>query len=116
MMNKYSKLSNFEVNKLIAEHLGLIPYLFIADDIEKLIWNVESNNVFFGFISKKGCEIDFCSDPASAMPIVIENKISSVPQINGNLWICSYHPFYSTTDSLYRAAMEVFLLMKESQQ
>lgn len=58
---------------------------------------------------------DPCNNPDDAMPIIIESKIAAVHQLNGDLWVCSHHPFYVTTNNLYRAAMELFLLMKDAE-
>ncbi|MCG9943636.1 phage protein NinX family protein [Providencia rettgeri] len=96
-MNKYTELSDFEINKKVAERL----FLKFTDS-----WSV---------ILVDGESFDPCNNPADAMPIIIENKIAAVPQLNGDLWICSRHPFYVTTNNLYRAAMELFLLMKDAE-
>ncbi|MEX9221812.1 phage protein NinX family protein [Providencia rettgeri] len=96
-MNKYTELSDFEINKKVAESL----FLKFTDS-----WSV---------ILVDGESFDPCNNPSDAMPIIIDNKISAVPQLNGDLWICSHHPFYVTTNNLYRAAMELFLLMKDAE-
>ncbi|MBW3117874.1 phage protein NinX family protein [Providencia rettgeri] len=96
-MNKYNKLSDFEINKKVAERL----FLKFTDCYSVVIFEGESFNP--------------CNNPSDAMPIIIENKIASVPQLNGDLWVCSHHPFYVTTNNLYRAAMEVYLLMKDAE-
>ncbi|MBS0923212.1 DUF2591 family protein [Providencia sp. JGM181] len=86
-MNKYTELPDFEINELVSFRLG--------------------------YIHTKS--FDPCNNPAYAMPIIIDNKIAAVPQLNGDLWICSRHPFDATTNNLYRAAMEVYLLMKDAE-
>lgn len=49
-----------------------------------------------------GYNFDPCNNPADAIPIVIENGISLIND-SGN-------------DNIYRAAMEVFLMMKEAEK
>lgn len=123
-MNKYTELSDFEINKKVAEKLGLLPYLFIANDVGELIWDVPSNDNYYGFISKRGCELDFCNSPADAMPIIIDNKICTAFDVfaeehDGGNWVAS--PAYgfanerTRSNNLYRAAMELFLLMKDAE-
>lgn len=103
-MNKCTELSDFEINKRV----------FVAAKIEHEDTDLHSNKVFYGD-GANWIEFNPCNNPSDAMPIVIENKIASVPQLNGDLWICSHHPFYATTNNLYRAAMEIYLLMKDAE-
>lgn len=101
-MNKYRDKSDFEINKAVAVSLSAE---FQFDDIrEKLYTDIFRN-----------AEIDYCNNPADAMPIIIENGISSL--FNDDGWICSvpYTEFLSINESLYRAAMEVFLMMKDAE-
>lgn len=101
-MNKYRDKSDFEINKAVAEHVGGFALsLAVTDEPHKPGWNP---GIF-----------DPCSNPADAMPIIIENGISSL--FNDDEWICSvpYTEFLSINESLYRAAMEVFLMMKEAE-
>ncbi|EMP6220889.1 DUF2591 family protein [Providencia rettgeri] len=123
-MNKYTELSDFEINKKVANRLGLLPYLFVASDVGELIWNVPSNDNYYGFISKRGCKLDFCHTPSNSMPIIIENKICTAFDVfaeehDGGNWVAS--PAYgfaserTRSNNLYRAAMELFLLMKDAE-
>ena len=107
-MNKYTRLSDFEINLKVA-HLVL--------GVESYDWCPHSKIVKKYVTDDKGLCMDYdpCNNPSDAMPIIIENKISAVPQLNGDLWICSHHPFYVTTNNLYRAAMETYLLMKDAE-
>ncbi|EGT3609825.1 DUF2591 domain-containing protein [Morganella morganii] len=99
-MNKYRDKSDFEINKAVAEELKLnyeIDYsMRIVVIGEHIIYNP-------------------CLNPSQAMPIIIENGISSL--FNGDEWICSAldGEFLSINENLYRAAMEVFLLMKDAE-
>lgn len=98
-MNKYRDKSDFEINKAVAKHVGgLALSLAVIDEPYKPGWNPG--------------KFDPCNNPADAMPIIIENGISSL--FNDDEWICSvpYTEFLSINESLYRAAMEVFLMMK----
>ncbi len=107
-MNKYTELSDFEINLLVAQSvLPETQYDVIKQTMDIIQFLVDGS---FGYRF-----FDPCNNPSDAMPIIIENKIALVPQLNGDLWICSHHPFYSTTGNLYRAAMEIYLLMKDAE-
>ena len=106
-MNKYRDKSDFEINKAVAEKSGRQ-------------FSLNSSTVFMKADEIPGIvtmsyPFDPCNNPADAMPIIIENGISSL--FNDDEWICSvpYTEFLSINESLYRAAMEVFLMMKEAE-
>ncbi|EPO4897052.1 phage protein NinX family protein [Proteus mirabilis] len=109
-MNKYTELSDFEINLAVAHIvLGKGSYDWCPDKKEVYFAGIDGGEfLHHGYF-------DPCNNPSDAMPIIIENKIALVPQLNGDLWICSHHSFYSTTGNLYRAAMEIYLLMKDAE-
>lgn len=109
-MNKYTELSDFEINLKVAHIvLGKDNYDWCPNKKEVYLAGIDGGDFLpHGYFNP-------CNTPSDAMPIIIENKISAVPQLNGDLWICSHHPFYVTTNNLYRAAMELFLLMKDAE-
>lgn len=100
-MNKYRDRSDFEINKAVAIARG---YKFMSCE-ESVMAYIDSGYKPF----------DPCNNPADAMPIIVENGISSL--FNDDEWICSvpYTGFLSINESLYRAAMEVFLMIKDAE-
>ncbi|WP_042847929.1 phage protein NinX family protein [Providencia rettgeri] len=97
-MNKYTELSDFEINKKVAERLGKHWYWF--DTIGKPPIMVD------------GYTFNPCNYPQDAMPIIIENGISMV-RVN-NTWSSrqfNNHCIEINGDNYYRIAMEVYLLM-----
>lgn len=111
-MNKYTGLSDFEINKNIAGALELISEVTHYGVVAK------SNNKDHWF------KFDPCNNPADAMPIIIENKICTAFDVfaeehDGGNWVAS--PAYgfaserTRSNNLYRAAMELFLLMKDAE-
>lgn len=108
-MTNYNELSDFEINKRVAEMMG--------------------HKQFEGAVTKrKGQQwvrlvpyknYDPCNNPADAWPIIVESKISVWSQgSNSDLW-CA---FYQNEESLksvsakpLRAAMIVFLMMNENE-
>lgn len=97
-MNKYTGLSDFEINKKVAEKLRLN----FKDGV------IVKNGEWFYF--------DQCNNPSDAMPIIIENGISMV-RIN-NTWSArqfNNHCIEINGDNYYRIAMETYLLMKDAE-
>ncbi|KPD01998.1 phage protein NinX family protein [Moellerella wisconsensis] len=93
-MNKYTELSDFEINEKIAEKLRL-DY-----------WGAEPNIYVDDYVYSP------CTNPIQAMPIIIENGISMV-RVN-NTWSArqfNNHCIEIIGDNYYRIAMEVYLLM-----
>ncbi|HDU8634976.1 DUF2591 domain-containing protein [Proteus mirabilis] len=103
-MNKYTELSDFEINKKVYE------LIFISDEYE-----VESS--LFGHVTVNDEIYDQCNNPSDAMPIIIENKIGLSPMYHSNKWTadCLDYDFMSVNKNPYRGAMEVFLMMKDTE-
>ncbi|WP_277850083.1 phage protein NinX family protein [Moellerella wisconsensis] len=98
-MNKYTELSDFEINKKVAERL----FLKFTDS-----WSV---------ILVDGESFDPCNNPYDAMPIIIENKIGLSPMYHSNKWTadCLDYDFISVNKNPLRACMEVFLMKKDTE-
>lgn len=98
-MNKYTELSDFEINKKVSEICKLNVVIF---EHTKIVIFDDMNVTPF----------DPCNNPADAMPIIIENGISMV-RVN-NTWSArqfNNHCIEINGDNYYRIAMEVYLLM-----
>lgn len=117
-MNKYTELSDLEINKRV----------FVAAKIEHEDTDLHSNKVFYGD-GANWIEFNPCNNPADAMPIIIENKISLLAG-DSNFWCARYGEWnilpcpsgiafiekaQVINDSPYRAAMELFLMMKDAE-
>ncbi|MBG5896776.1 DUF2591 domain-containing protein [Providencia stuartii] len=104
-MNKHTELSDFEINKKVAaRYYQNKDFIEAYKDVEKVFVD---GNLF-----------DPCNNPADAMPIIIENKLTLSPRYDSDEWISEslfYHDIYSVNKNLYRAAMEVFLMMKDTE-
>lgn len=113
-MNKYSDKSDFEINKAVAVSLG-----YTAEYENESVTVFRNNNggmpLVVSATADSSDNFDPSNNPADAMPIVIANGISSL--FNNDEWICSvpYTEFLSINESLYRAAMEVFLMIKDAE-
>lgn len=119
-MNK----SDFEINLRVAQ--------IIFTDSEYDVIKQSMEVIKFQNGSGKGiCHVfDPCNNPADAMPIIIENKITVAYDRIGNTWCahagsviddCDWgykiEPVqYADSNNYYRAAMEVFLMMKDAEK
>ncbi|MBF8454585.1 phage protein NinX family protein [Proteus mirabilis] len=100
-MNKYTELSDFEINKKVAEYLKLNTIAYERTEI-----------VLFDDVD--ATPFDPCNNPTDAMPIIIENEISMIKSSGG--WMCCHGSVgLVERESLYRGAMEVFLMMKDAE-
>ncbi|MBG2992053.1 DUF2591 family protein [Proteus mirabilis] len=102
-MNKYTELSDFEVNKKVAEKLGL------AYEVTRYGVVTRMSN------KEQWREFDPCNNPSDAMPIINEYGISLIYQDrkfqfatnDGNIECCIANPL--------KAAMIIFLCMKDAE-
>lgn len=114
-MNKYRDKSDFEINKAVAVNVN------VADAVvEKFgrIYIIDEDGIAM-------VSFDPCNNPADAMPIVIENGISLIFDTGCKAWVagiaywvdgCEWQISYEVERmNQYRAAMELFLLMKDAE-
>lgn len=110
-MNKYRDKSDFEINcQVLATFEPDIEHMCLSHDKKSFYHCGFDGNGFYETTIP-----DYCNNPADAMPIIIENGISSL--FNGDEWICSAldGEFLSINENLYRAGCEVFLMMKDAE-
>ncbi|MDC6123171.1 phage protein NinX family protein [Proteus mirabilis] len=119
-MNKYTELSDFEINRLIAE----------MDAKNRYVYFEKEQTIFRKFNNGQTQKFNPCNYPTDAMPIIIENKISLLAG-DSNFWCARYGEWnilpcpsgigfiekaQVINDIPYRAAMELFLLMKDAER
>ncbi|MEQ5315700.1 phage protein NinX family protein [Providencia vermicola] len=111
-MNKYTELSDLEINKIVAEELIQSGFIIDVEYSENYIFVKDKYHDCYAF--------DPCNNPTDAMPIIIENKIC-MNYIDGDIGWCAYH-FDEEKGELeiydknyYRVAMILFLLMKDAE-
>lgn len=95
-MNKYTELSDFEINKKVAEKLG--------------IRFTPRNGVLILSATKL---FDPCNKPTDALPIIIENKIAMNHPYD--IWKCGSGWNVAENKNPLRACMESYLLMKDAE-
>ena len=104
IMNKYTELSDFEINRRIAE----------MDTKNRYVYFEKEQTIFRKFNNGQTQKFNPCNYPTDAMPIIIENEISMIKSSGG--WMCCHGSVGNVErESLYRGAMEVFLMIKEAE-
>lgn len=106
-MTDYSKMIDFEINKLVALSIGG----FESEDIFQLQGVIFKRHGKFQYSF-----FDPCNNPSDAWPIIVSGRIG-INFVNGgwraqsmmNGWVEFHH------ENPLRAAMIVYLMMKESE-
>ena len=115
----YSKLSDFEINKLVAIATG-------HKQFSSLGWQGLQEGDFSAVIVRGPRKIggfDPCNDPADAWPIIIEKEVSLISRCANGEWKAQLHlgrdDIFDSYASCWgknplRAAMVVFLMIQEA--
>ncbi|WP_426762556.1 phage protein NinX family protein [Hafnia paralvei] len=111
-MTDYSKMSDFEINKAVAISQGFAPEnCDIAKRGSSLVgvdWDEDTGSATKVF--------DYCNNPSDAWPIIVSGRIGlnfvngiwrAQSMMTGWIELCHENPL--------RAAMVVYLMMKESE-
>ncbi|MBT0394872.1 DUF2591 family protein [Morganella morganii subsp. morganii] len=124
-MNKYRDKSDFEINcQVLATFEPDIEHMCLSNDKKSFYHCGFDGNGFYETTIP-----DYCNNPADAMPIIIENKITvaydklyetwcaHVGSVMGDGdWDYSIEPVINyCDDNYYRAAMICFLMMKDAE-
>ncbi|MER7437302.1 phage protein NinX family protein [Pseudonocardia alni] len=124
-MTDYSKMSDFEINKAVAEQLYKDkPSLIVQRDVPSRPAVTVFCDIGDGEIVSILCA-DYCNNPADAWPIITENNISLIFDNPSSVMATSncvgWHsdeepPIHSSSNNPLRAAMIVFLMMKDAEK
>ncbi len=115
-MTDYSKMSDFEINKLVAEQLYEDkPSLIVQRDVPSRPAVTVFCDIGDGEIVSILCA-DYCNNPADAWPIIVENEISINYWRHGRLEADRYGIHTVEDKNPLRAAMIVFLMMKDAEK
>lgn len=109
----YSKLSDFEINKAVAESLGV---KFTQDGLEIYVDVFDEQHGDFFPES-----LNYCNNPSDAWPIIVENKIDLEFEYDGSCFARGF--CFKSLKTIgankeknpLRAAMIVYLMMKEGE-
>ena len=115
-MTDYSKMSDQHINQLVGIAISRDSTSIIGSDGNALIHKYDFG-VFEGLCL--GWKVfDPCNNPADAWPIIAENKINidfrDSLKAGPMARLCRDNAIYAVNDNPLRAAMIVFLMMKEA--
>jgi hypothetical protein len=116
-MTDYSKMIDFEINKLVAIQLGMKPFC------ETTGWQGLTSKPYVDVIVRGAGRMGAfnpCNNPSDAWPIIVENNIAIVPCRHAipQAWPTKFgmaSKFLVEDRNPLRAAMIVYLMMKESE-
>lgn len=101
---KYTKeqlqwMSDLEVNKLLAEILGVSHY--------------QEGELIFTSVKHAGDNVtsisgvtNYCNNPSDIMPLAFEHKISLSHEFDGDDWLATEHPIMLFQDNTIRVSNE----------
>lgn len=118
-MTDYSKMSDFEINKLVAIQLGMKPFC------ETTGWQGLTSEPYVDVIVRGAGRMGAfnpCNNPSDTWPIILNNRISMVwdcAEDSSTEWWNAVAQFDECSiqyqSNPLRAAMIVYLMMKESE-
>lgn len=125
-MKDYASMSDFEINSAVHNALLDKPYELTFHGGGKITWKDKERGGVWetGIVgyTKNGLH-DYCNNPADAWPIIVENGITLAFQ-DGNWWADNLAYWVDGVEwsiggiidkNPLRAAMIVFLMMKEGE-
>lgn len=126
-MKDYSAMSDFEINSAVHNALLSDPYSMLFMGNDRIEWtSKDGRKVITDKVqyTKNGVH-DYCNNPADAWPIIVSNQISLMYEEATGKW-CAGKPYWVDgcewqldidvmEANPLRAAMIVFLMMKEGE-
>lgn len=118
-MNNYAEMSDFEINNLVYNKVKNLGYILKFTGNDNIEWHKDGDVIKTGKVeySRNGLH-DYCNNIADAWPIIFENRITVNPYDNPpEGWFSTYDTsFFIDDENPLRAAMIVYLMMKDSEQ
>jgi len=114
-MSKYAEMSDFEINKLVAEKLDeafLLPYIVTFNDSNEVVYLCEKDGISSIYPI---AHFDPCNNPSDAWPIILENRINIKHLSSSDTWVAEESKdicVYSINENPLRAAMIVYLMLE----
>ena len=108
----YEWMSDFEINVEVANALSVC-----FETHEQCVYvsiKRDGRNV----VSVAGI-VDYCNNPSDAWPVIVKNKVtifSPNDTHDDSLWMAELDEFHMFSENPLRAAMIVFLMMKDAEK
>lgn len=115
----YEQMSDFEINKLVAEALPFTQVVGTGEypSVSESAVHVERKKFKYGNVEE--CGVDYCNNPSAAWPIILENKIDIFFEdsscIAAKLYLSLKEDICVENRNPLRSAMIVYLMMQEQE-
>ena len=121
-MKDYSKMSAFEISGYVSMHEHGFSWIEFDDEMASHVKCGNDGSPGFAIVEVK----DYCNNPSDAWPIIKKNEISicfddSMPTAYKDIWLddisgaISDFKYESNDDNVFRAAMIVYLIMRDAE-
>ena len=113
-MKDYSKMSDFEINGYVSMHEHGFSWIEFDDEMSSHVKCGNEGSPGFAIVEVK----DYCNNPSDAWPIINIERIGVYPSEGPDFmpWIAAKNAFSVTDKNPLRAAMIVYLMMKEEEK
>ena len=113
-MKDYSKMSDFEVDGYVSMHEHGFSWIEFDDEMSSHVKCGNECSPGFAIVEVK----DYCNNPSDAWPIINIERIGVYPSEGPDFmpWIAAKNAFSVTDKNPLRAAMIVYLMMKDEEK
>ena len=110
-MKDYSKMSDFEICGYVSMHEHGFSWIEFDDEMSSHVKCGNEGSPGFAIVEVK----DYCNNPSDAWPIINIERIGVYPSEGPDFmpWIAAKNAFSVTDKNPLRAAMIVYLMMKD---
>ena len=112
-MKDYSKMSDFEVGGYVSMYEHGFSWIEFDDEMASHVKCGNEGSPGFAIVEVK----DYCNNPSDAWPIINIERIGVYPSEGPDFmpWIAAKNAFAVTDKNPLRAAMIVYLMMKDAE-
>ena len=113
-MKDYSKMSDFEICGYVSMHEHGFSWIEFDDEMASHVKCGNDGSPGFAIVEVK----DYCNNPSDAWPIINIERIGVYPSEGPDFmpWIAAKNAFSVTDKNPLRAAMIVYLMMKDEEK
>ena len=113
-MEDYSKMSDFEVCGYVSMHENGFSWIEFDDEMASHVKCGNDGSPGFAIVEVK----DYCNNPSDAWPIINRERIGVYPSEGPEFmpWIAAKNAISVTDKNPLRAAMIIYLMMKDEEK
>lgn len=113
-MKDYSKMSDFEICGYVSMHEHGFSWIEFDDEMSSHVKCGNEGSPGFAIVEAK----DYCNNPSDAWPIINRERIGVYPSEGPEFmpWIAAKNAISVTDKNPLRAAMIIYLMMKDEEK